>query len=301
MKGSLKKQLIAGALMVGMLMTSGINVLADRVDAELNKPFVSLGADLNANERSQVLKLLGVTEADLAGYDMITVTNQDEHTYLDTYLDASIIGTKALSSVLVVGKESGNGIQVSTHNISYCTVGMYRNALITAGVEDADITVAGPYSISGTAALVGAIKAYETMTGEVVSEENLDAANNELVITGEIVETVGDAEKVEELMALVKQEVVSGNVTSKEDITNLVNQASEELNIELSEADSQKIVGLMEKIDGLDLDANVLKEQAEDLYQKLDDLDFNVDLERAGNFFTRIIDAVVDFFKNLFG
>lgn len=301
MKRYLKKQVIAGIVMIGVLMTSGISVLADRVDAELNKPFVSLGADLNVDEKSQVLKLLGVTEADLTGYDTITVTNEDEHTYLDSYLDASIIGTKALSSVLVVGKESGYGIQVSTHNISYCTVGMYRNALITAGVEDADITVAGPYSISGTAALVGAIKAYETMTGEVVSEESLDAANNELVITGEIVETVGDAEKVEELMALVKQEVVSGNVTSKEDITNLVNQASEELDIELSEADSQKIVGLMEKIDSLDLDVNVLKEQAEDLYQKLDELDFNVDLESAGNFFTRIIDAIVNFFKNLFG
>lgn len=301
MKRYLKKQVITGIVMIGVLMTSGISVLADRVDAELNKPFVSLGADLNVDEKSQVLKLLGVTEADLTGYDTITVTNEDEHTYLDSYLDASIIGTKALSSVLVVGKESGYGIQVSTHNISYCTVGMYRNALITAGVEDADITVAGPYSISGTAALVGAIKAYETMTGEVVSEESLDAANNELVITGEIVETVGDAEKVEELMALVKQEVVSGNVTSKEDITNLVNQASEELDIELSEADSQKIVGLMEKIDSLDLDVNVLKEQAEDLYQKLDELDFNVDLESAGNFFTRIIDAIVNFFKNLFG
>ena len=63
---------------------------------------------------------------------------------------------------------------------------------LTAGIEDADITVAGPFSISGTAALVGAIKAYETMTGEEIDDENLDAANDELVLTGKLVEDIGD-------------------------------------------------------------------------------------------------------------
>ena len=48
---------------------------------------------------------------------------------------------------------------------------MYENALATAGIENADIKVAGPFNISGTAALVGAIKAYENMTGEEVNEE----------------------------------------------------------------------------------------------------------------------------------
>lgn len=34
-------------------------------------------------------------------YNIVTVTNADEHKYLDDYLDSSVIGTKALSSVLV--------------------------------------------------------------------------------------------------------------------------------------------------------------------------------------------------------
>ena len=38
---------------------------------------------------------------------------------------------------------------------------MYKNALVTAGIEDADIIVAGPKNISGTAALVGVFKAYQ--------------------------------------------------------------------------------------------------------------------------------------------
>ena len=295
-----KKQMLTGALAACMFLTSGMTALADRVDAVIDKPYVALGADLKESERAKVLELLGVTEAELKDYDVVTITNEDEHKYLDSYLDAGVIGTRALSSVMVVGKEAGNGINVNTNNISYCTSGMYRNALITAGVEDADITVAGPFSISGTAALVGAIKAYETMTGEEVPEVNLDAANNELVITGEIVESVGDPEKVEQLMALVKQEVAEGAVSGSEDIKNLVKQAADELEIRLSDEDRDKITGLMEKIDGLDLNVDAIKEQAKDLYHKLENLDFNFDAESVGNFFTRIIDAIVGFFQDLF-
>ncbi|MDE6907457.1 DUF1002 domain-containing protein [Hominisplanchenecus murintestinalis] len=295
-----KKQMLTGALAACMFLTSGMTALADRVDAVIDKPYVALGADLKESERAKVLELLGVTEAELKDYDVVTITNEDEHKYLDSYLDAGVIGTRALSSVMVVGKEAGNGINVSTNNISYCTSGMYRNALITAGVEDADITVAGPFSISGTAALVGAIKAYETMTGEEVPEVNLDAANNELVITGEIVESVGDPEKVEQLMALVKQEVAEGAVSGSEDIKNLVKQAADELEIRLSDEDRDKITGLMDKIDGLDLNVDAIKEQAKDLYHKLENLDFNFDAESVGNFFTRIIDAIVGFFQDLF-
>ena len=283
-----------------VFLSSDVTAFADRVDAVLDKPYLALGADLSAKEQMTVLSLLGLEDINVDDYDIITVTNADEHEYLDEYLDASVIGTRALSSVLVVGKEEGNGIHVTTKNISYCTEGMYRNALLTAGVEDADITVAGPYSISGTAALVGAIKAYETMTGEEVPEENLDAANNELVLTGTLVEEIGDSEKAEELMALVKQEVAENNIKSVDDIRQVVQQACSELDITLSEENEKKIAELMSKIEGLDLDVNQLKEQAKELYEKLESLDFHVDTESVGNFLTRIIDAIVNFFQGLF-
>lgn len=297
----MRKKLTAVLLAATMLLTSGVTVFADRVDVVINKPYLALGADLSPQEQMKVLSLLGLSDINVDDYDIISITNADEHEYLDKYLDASIIGTRALSSVLVVGKEAGNGIHVTTKNISYCTKGMYRNALLTAGIEDADITVAGPFSISGTAALVGAIKAYETMTGEEIDDENLDAANDELVLTGKLVEDIGDSEKAEDLMALVKQEVAENKLTSAEDIQNVVDQACDQLDIQLSEENQKQIAELMKKIEGLDLDVDKLKDQAKDLYQKLEDLDFHVDKESVGNFFTRIIDAIVNFFQGLFG
>lgn len=296
----MKKKFTAVFLTATILFTSGITVFADRVDAVIDKPYLALGADLSAQEQMTVLSLLGLDDINVDDYDIISITNADEHEYLDKYLDASIIGTRALSSVLVVGKEAGNGIRVTTKNISYCTEGMYRNALLTAGIEDADITVAGPFSISGTAALVGAIKAYETMTGEEVSDANLDAANDELVLTGKLVEEIGDSEKAEDLIALVKKEVAENNLTSAEDIQNVIEQACEELDIHLSADNKQQIADLMKKIEGLDLDVDKLKDQAKDLYQKLENLDFHVDKESVGNFFTRIIQAIVEFFRGLF-
>ena len=139
------------------------------------------------------------------------------------------------------------------------------------------------------------------MTGEEIDDENLDAANDELVLTGKLVEDIGDSEKAEDLMALVKQEVAENKLTSAEDIQNVVDQACEQLDIQLSEENQQQIAKLMKKIEGLDLDVDKLKDQAKDLYQKLENLDFHVDKESVGNFFTRIIDAIVKFFQGLFG
>ena len=56
--------------------------------------------------------------------------------------------------------------------------------------------------MSGTAALIGALKAYEQMSGTKVSDKALDTALNELVTTGQIKETVGNDEANEELESI---------------------------------------------------------------------------------------------------
>ena len=262
----MKKRILA-VLLTGIIAAAlPLTAYGAGNDKNTDVPYIALGADLNQQERATVLRLLGVTEEDLKNYTVTTVTNADEHQYLDSYLSSSIIGSRALSSVLVEGKKEGNGIHVTTSNITYCTPGMYENALATAGIENADIKVAGPFNISGTAALVGAIKAYENMTGEEVNEENADTATNELVVTGQVAENVGDQEKAEQLIGAVKGEVVEGSATTTEEIGDVVDQAAQEMEIKLSPEDRQAIIDLMEKISKLDLNIDSLKEQAKNLY-----------------------------------
>lgn len=291
------------ALLMAVILTvmAPVTVLADREDAILDKPYISLGADLNATERTTVLGLLGVSESDLSNYTVVEITNEMEHEYLDSYLNSSLIGSRALSSVLVEGKEEGNGIKVTTQNISYCTVGMYQNALATAGIANADIKVVGPFSISGTAGLVGAIKSYENMTGQKVNPENVETATNELVVTSELGSNIGDSEKAEELVGFVKNEVASNNYT-EEEISGLIDDAATEMNVTLSEEDKQKIMDLMDKINDLDLDVGQLQEQVEGLYDKLKDMDININLdkEETQNFLTNLWNKIVDFFSGIF-
>ena len=155
-------------------------------------------------------------------------------------------------------------MNVTTQNISYCTSGMYRNALITAGIKNADVKVAGPFKISGTAALVGVMKAYEEMTGKKISEKSKDAATDELITTGEVAENIG-SDDAEKLIADVKQKVAEDNLSSPSEIKQAIEESANDLNISLSDADKEKIQNLMDKISDLDLNVSQLKEQVSEM------------------------------------
>lgn len=280
------------------------------VNIDASKSIIALGADLSAEQRATVLSLMDVTEADLANYQVVTITNDMEHQYLDAYMDASVIGSKSLSSVKITPAESGHGVLVTTKNINYCTTGMYRNALLTAGVSDADILVVGPTEISGTAALIGAIKGYEAMSGESVSDTTLDTAMNELITTGEIAMQDADSQDIEELIAFVKAKVAAGGLDSDDQIRSAIEEGEDKFGVTLTEDEINQIIAIMQKINQLGLDPNVLVSQAEDLYSKfgkdfLKNLDTDVIAKEvaksaASGFFAKIGDAIKGFFAGLF-
>ncbi len=295
---------IIRVILVSMLLSlfCGMTAMAAPPEGTI----VALGEDLSPEQRTTVLNLMGLTEEDLASCTVITITNEQEHQYLDAYVDPAVIGTRALSSVMVTPAESGHGVMVSTKNINYCTTGMYRNALLTAGVQDADILVVGPTELSGTAALIGAIKAYEEMSGEDISDATLDTAMNELVATGEIATKSASSEQVEELIAYIKGKLAAGELDNEEEIRAAIAEGEEKFGVDLTEEEVQQIVDFMMKIKELGLDPNMLLDQAADLYeqygdellQKAQDPGF---WESVGNFFVTAGEAIVDFVKDLFG
>ena len=70
-----------------------------------DKPYLALGANLTPEQQALVLGFLGVDPAELSDYDVIYITNEEEHEYLGEYVAANKIGTRALSSVLIVKRE----------------------------------------------------------------------------------------------------------------------------------------------------------------------------------------------------
>ena len=252
---------------------------------------LALGADLSADQRAVVLSEMGITEEEAASYQTVYITNEMEHQYLDSSLGASVVGHNALSSVLLIPQESGAGLSVETHNINYCTIAMYRNALLTAGVQDAKVIVAAPSQVSGTAALIGAVKAYEAYSGQEVSNDAFETATDELVLTGELAEEL-DAEQVSELIAYLKQQVAENGLDDPDKLEDLVKQAAKEMNITLTDAQVSQIVSLLLKLGKLDIDAGKLVGQAKELYEKLDSLGIDVNSEKVGNFITRFVSSV---------
>lgn len=268
-----------------------------------DKPYLALGADLSDDQKNTVLSLMGIDPANLANYNVTYVTNAQEHQYLDSYVDSSKIGSKSWSSVVIVKRKKGNGLNISTNNITYCTVGMYKNALTTAGITDADIIVAGPKPISGTAALVGIFEAYEAMTGEAVQDNVVDAALNELVVTGELEASIQGLtdQEVEEFIAYIKSLIAEKGLTDEKSINEAIDEACDKYGVTLSDDERQKIVDLLLKITSLGIDLSGLVDYAASLYNSFKNGGSSSGIMASiGNFFGNIFNAIGEFFKNLF-
>ncbi len=307
LRGWMVACLTAGILLAGGSIKVSADAVVEKEDTSFDR-YIAFGQDLTNAEKQKVLSSFGITNEELKDYKTIEITNQEEHEYLGDYIDASVIGKRALSSVMIVKTEEGSGINVTTDNIGYCTSGMYVNALVTAGLKDAEVKVAGPFNISGTSALVGAMKAYAVMTGQEISKETMDTATNELVATAELAETIDDKEKAEELIAAVKQKIFADGLTSTTDIRDAVESSARALDIDLKSEDVDQIVDLMEKVSKVDIDVDAIKEQAGAIYDKLKDAGIDLGkvdtkglFEKVGDVFAGIFEAIVDFFKGLFG
>ena len=276
----------------------------DKVEIKKDdKPYLALGADLSDDQKNIVLSLMGIDPANLANYNVTYVTNAQEHQYLDSYVDSSKIGSKSWSSVVIVKRKKGNGLNISTNNITYCTVGMYKNALTTAGITDADIIVAGPKPISGTAALVGIFEAYEAMTGEAVQDNVVDAALNELVVTGELEASIQGLtdQEVEEFIAYIKSLIAEKGLTDEKSINEAIDEACDKYGVTLSDDERQKIVDLLLKITSLGIDLSGLVDYAASLYNSFKNGGSSSRIVASiGNFFGNIFSAIGEFFKNLF-
>lgn len=308
------KKYMAGILVAGMVLGSAAvpaPVYAteaedaqedngDDVEITLDdKPYLALGADLTADQQHTVLSYMGIEAADFDKYDVVYVNNAEEHQYLDSYVPKKQIGTKALSSVLVSLADSGNGLKVSTYNINYCTAGMYKNALATAGVEDANVIVAGPFPLSGTAALVGTFEAYEKLTGKELDESVVDAAMDELVTTGDLEQSIdGDSNDVEAMIADLKGQIASGKIKTPEEIEQAIEKLADKYDLKLSDDDKQKLLGLMKKLQGLDLNWDSIKNQASAWASQLQNqlADKNVG-QKIAAFFEKLFDMIRSLFQ----
>ena len=285
----------AAALLLAFLMLLvPATVLADETnvtDTTTAESFVCYGDDLNSEQFEKVMNLLG---ADLSKDQLIKVTIDDEKALLGSIISADKIGSRSLSSARVTLTGEGTGISVTTQNINWVTSSMYSSALATAGVDNARIVVAAPVEVSGTAALAGILKAYESAASTQLSDEAKAVAGSEMVLTGDLADMIGSDDAVE-LLAMVKNAIAEYHLDDYDSLRPYVEQGAKQLGVQLTEDQIDQITKLGVQIAKLDLDPEKLAGQLNGLVDNIQKI--QKVQQSAGSFFTNIKTAVQGFFN----
>lgn len=284
--------MLVGVATVGILTLPTISY----ADTAVGDSIVTLGENLTDDQKDTILKELDPPK----DAQTITVSNEEEHKYLDGVIPSAQIGTKALSSAMITYTESGSGIIVQTNNISTITPEMYSNALITAGLKDASISITAPFSVSGTAALTGIMKAYEVSSGEEINEDVQKVANEEMVTTAELGENIGEDEAVS-LVATVKEEIATTVPTSTEELTTLIEDTATDMGVSLTDTELQNLVSLFDKMIDLNIDWDQVSTQLEDTKNAVSEFIHSEStqnfFDKMMNFFHKIIDGIKSIFQ----
>lgn len=257
----MKKRSVIVAMLCSMCLavSTPIPAMADA------SKVVTLGADLTDEQKNTMMNYF---KADASQVQVISVTNQDEHDLLGKYIPSEQIGTRTLSCAYVKPTQSG-GIKVRTANLNYVTCNMIATALSTAGVTNCEVVAACPYEVSGTGALTGVMKAYESASGQKLDSTKKDLAAKEVVVTGDVAQQVGQ-DNATNIINQAKMQIIGDNIQNADEIYNIVYNIAEQNGVSLSQDEIDTIVSLLQQIAQQNYDIQEMKQTLANIQQNLE-------------------------------
>ncbi|MCZ0754582.1 DUF1002 domain-containing protein [Anoxybacillus sp. J5B_2022] len=280
------KKMFTGWLAVIMVLMFPAFAAADAAEGDV---IITLGENLTEAQKQQVLNEMNAPQ----NAQTITVSNAEEHKYLDGLIPKAQIGTKAISSSMITIGAEGSGLDVETHNITWVTKEMYTNALITAGVKDAKIYITAPFPVSGTAALTGLMKAYEISSDKVIPEDVKKVANEEMVKTAQLAKSIGNEQAVA-LLAKIKEEIAKNPPQTDADMRALIERVAKDLGITLTPDEMNSLISLFNKMKNLNIDWNEVNDQLNKAKEKLSAF---LQSEEGKTFIQNIIDILKEIWQ----
>ncbi|MEL7602478.1 MAG: DUF1002 domain-containing protein [Bacillota bacterium] len=240
------KKRIMGLFLAVLLGLSVFMPSALAIDAGQSR--VTIGANLDEAQRAQIYKDFGIEEGDVTE---LKVTNAEERAYLEGLVSENKIGSVALSCVYIKTLDEGEGLHITTNNINWCSKEMYINALTTAGISDAEVKISAPFEVSGTAALTGLYKAYEDITGEQLDMTAKSVAAEEIVITGNLAEMLGDVDATE-LVNQLKLILEQTKGMSDDEVRSEIKTVAANINVQVTDAQIEQLLQLCRSLEKLD-------------------------------------------------
>jgi uncharacterized protein YpuA (DUF1002 family) len=242
-------------LMVLILTLLGAAATSGGQAAEKTTTIISIG---ESNSDPQRQELLGYFAADSdAKVDVITV--QDTKDAMQDVIPGFSLSS-AFSSAALTCRQLGDGLDVSTINITQITPAMFAMALVTAGVGDATLIVAAPASApaQGMTALTGIFKAWDALSCDSAqtTTKRQQLALRELALTVEISTAIGESQTgyAGAFVIDTQRNIVTNKYTSRDEITSAIVQQEGVYGFTVPEPSRTKLIDLMvdltkEKID----------------------------------------------------
>lgn len=288
----MKKKFISALVLMGILVMP----VAAYADAAVGDQIVTIGTNLNEQQRQEVLQYFGANE----NAQIIDVDISEERQYLSGKVPDAQIGNSTNSCAMITYTKKGSGVNVTTHNINYVTPDAYKSAILTAGINDADVQITAPIEVSGTGALTGIMKAYEVSTGEQISEDVKQAATQELVTNAELGQEIGD-DQANDLINTIKQEIAEQKPETPEEVQSIVDQVLQQLGITLTDEQYQQLLDLINQLSKLDIDWDSLADNVSSLIGQASDY---LHSDEGQSFLAKLQDIINSFFdwlRSVFG
>jgi uncharacterized protein YpuA (DUF1002 family) len=214
-----------------------------------NNTIISLGESNNDAQRQELMGYFGA-DGD-AQVEIITVDDTRE-AMLEVIPDFSI-GT-AYSSTALTCLELGQGLDVTTINITEITPAMYAMALVTAGIGDATLIVAAPASApaGGMTALTGIFQAWDKVSCDSAqtSQARQALALRELALTVEIANSLGVplTGATGYFVIEVQRNIVVSGAKSRDEITQVIANQEAIFGISVPGPQRDKLINLMDDL-----------------------------------------------------
>lgn len=239
------------------------------VKADSMQKIITLGADLSKEEKDLMLKYFNPS----SDVEIIYINNQEEKSYLNGIISEQTIGNRTYSCCYLELTDEG-GVNVQTLNLTYITADMIKNSLITRGITNANVIAACPKKVSGTGALTGVFKAYETLKPEEVDSNKSALAAEELVITMDLDKEIPEDKDItaSEIIGELKEEVIQINPETTEEVENIVDNYLNKNSLNISSDTREDLIKILDEINDLGYKIDEIKSAYTGLKEKLNSL-----------------------------
>ena len=295
-RNKLKNMALSIAVLMGLGMASPVFAKSDYNPGDI----LALGSDLTDAQEAALRKYFNAPD----GTNTIYVTDEViiKQLGLDPNDPANYAGG-CYSSAYVKLLDDNSGINVKATNLTEVTESMLMNALITSGITAADVKVSSPFKVTGTSALSGILAGVEEVGGFEISLKQKEAAQKEIETTVKVGDEIG-SEEASTIINDIKTEVIKEQPKTEEEIKKIVENITNQYNVNISINAKDSIVNLMSDVNDLGLDYSELKSSLKEASNKLSNnlKELGIKLKEEG-FFEKIKNWFVDLwdkFINLF-